>query len=124
MFGVAVWKLWFWRNKLVFDNDFVSPKDPVSAILGYVKEVSDAMKLEENMVKKPTKVQQLVGWSFPPQGWVKLNTDGASKTVILILLAPVDSLEMRQAFVMVSLIFCFVTSVIRRGGPPHHSPFP
>ncbi len=119
-----MWKLWFWRNKLVFDNDFVSPKDPVSAILGYVKEVSDAMKLEENMVKKPTKVQQLVGWSFPPQGWVKLNTDGASKTVILILLAPVDSLEMRQAFVMVSLIFCFVTSVIRRGGPPHHSPFP
>lgn len=52
---------------------------PVSVIFAYAKEVAYAMKLEDNMVKKPTKVLLLVGWSFPPQGWVKLNTDGASK---------------------------------------------
>lgn len=76
LFGQTTWALWTWRNKAIFDPNFVKPNNPIELILMKAREIEDCLRLESC---SPFKQQRLISWTFPPTGWVKLNTDGSVK---------------------------------------------
>ncbi|KAJ7979933.1 Ribonuclease H [Quillaja saponaria] len=71
--------LWKWRNMNLFQEDFVWPQDPRAAVFKLVAEVLNA---EDNWKRlSPTKQKSniWVSWVTPPDHWVKLDTNGASR---------------------------------------------
>lgn len=50
-------------------------------ILLYVFEIVQAKALNNSLHHIPKKVKKLISWIRPPEGVVKLNTDGASKCI-------------------------------------------
>lgn len=77
VFGVACWMLWTWRNKSLFDEQFVVPMNRGRAVWWYVQEVKTAKR--ELGVITGVKQEVNISWSPPSEGWWKLNVDGASK---------------------------------------------
>ena len=73
IFPFAIWNLWKHRNKVVFDNI------PLSTNLHGLC-LSQAVKYYfcvGKMGKISQRVLMQVKWSKPPEGWFKLNLDGA-----------------------------------------------
>ncbi|KAF7840818.1 putative non-LTR retroelement reverse transcriptase [Senna tora] len=80
VFGVACWWLWKVRNEVVFCFDTSLGSDPYMSIHLKVREI---LQLEEKALvsgrKKNVYKECYVGWACPSEGWVKCNTDGASR---------------------------------------------
>ena len=74
----AIWLIWKSKNQVVFNG---KPQNPRLAI-----EISNrAMEFSfcaSNSIKPSSMVMKQVRWEKPQGGWVKLNTDGASGSVV------------------------------------------
>jgi ribonuclease HI len=71
--------LWSWRNKELFEDDFVRPPRPLPIIMKRVHEYNDAI-INQRVVTSSERVEALICWKPPQASFVKLNTDGACKT--------------------------------------------
>ncbi|XP_031402735.1 uncharacterized protein LOC116212324 [Punica granatum] len=78
VFGVGCWLMWSWRNKSIFDQTFSRPQDAHVSILRAAESFSVGWQ-DQVVVRRTVREWQLVGWNRPSRGWIKLNTDGASK---------------------------------------------
>ncbi|GAU43243.1 hypothetical protein TSUD_241340 [Trifolium subterraneum] len=78
MWVVACHQLWFWRNKEKHEESFSRPSNAVLHVMNQVKYYQDA-DCENVIVVSPTREVVMVGWKYPPSGWVKLNTDGSCR---------------------------------------------
>ncbi|KAK7268439.1 hypothetical protein RIF29_21137 [Crotalaria pallida] len=70
--------IWKWRSNAMFNDMFVYPICPCEIIRRYVVNFLEARK-ETGLHVPTTRVEQLIKWVPPPDGWVRLNSDGAAK---------------------------------------------
>ncbi|KAK4286586.1 hypothetical protein QN277_003122 [Acacia crassicarpa] len=75
IWGVGIWFLWIWRNNQVFNDEFQKPPCPTGVISRSWKLFSEFPELQSD----PGGIQDstIKRWIPPPDGWIKLNTDGA-----------------------------------------------
>lgn len=76
-FGVAVWRLWFWRNDVLFnhgswDNGFIA-----TDIKAQNHEILRC--IHQPLLVKQHRVETLIRWKALIWSYVSLNTDGAKK---------------------------------------------
>lgn len=77
-FAMGVWWSWKWRCDNVFGNNGRC-RDRTKFIKDKAKEVTLAnLKSHENDQHVP-RVEAMVSWVAPSDGWMKLNTNGASR---------------------------------------------
>ncbi|KAJ7978169.1 Ribonuclease H [Quillaja saponaria] len=79
LFGITCWLLWSWRNKLVFDDDFVWLLRPDIIVWQYVREMQSSKLAFGPMQARGLRHWLHIGWEPPPVGWIKINFDGAVK---------------------------------------------
>jgi len=82
LFATAVWWLWKWRNKRCFEDPEFMPVNPSCFIRSKAKETISAFNKSNPLIANPIAKgisESLIQWFPPPEGWVKLNVDGASK---------------------------------------------
>jgi ribonuclease HI len=70
--------LWTWRNKELYQEDFVRPSRPLPIIMKMVQEYNDAVS-STMVVNSSDRVEALIRWEPPKVSFIKLNTDGAHK---------------------------------------------
>jgi ribonuclease HI len=70
--------LWNWRNKELYDAEFVRPVYPSQHILTLVDDYMGATSSNDIATMK-SKVLSLIGWKPPKDLFVRVNTDGAYK---------------------------------------------
>ena len=77
MFGVAIWRLWFWRNQYQFNKVSTDSIRMAQDVLIRAEEITSSNKSGLN---GPTrKVEKWIGWQPPVWPLCKLNSDGACK---------------------------------------------
>ncbi|KAK4259015.1 hypothetical protein QN277_005394 [Acacia crassicarpa] len=74
MWGVAVWKLWKWRNNLIFEEGFQKPENPSEIVLRSWKHFT--VKQEETETIQPVIVRNS-GWFSEAHEYVRVRVDGA-----------------------------------------------
>ncbi|KAG7557811.1 Reverse transcriptase domain [Arabidopsis suecica] len=77
LFSMAVWWGWKWRCGNVF-GETGKCRDRVRFLRELADEVTRSHVLARGNTRSGTRVERMVGWKKPPEGWVKLSTDGAS----------------------------------------------
>ncbi|KAL9411534.1 hypothetical protein AB3S75_045186 [Citrus x aurantiifolia] len=76
-FGVVIWRLWFWRNKFMFNHE---KWECDNIMLDIYSRVAEIQRLSSNsLIAGKRHVETWIRWSSPTWPWVKLNTDGARK---------------------------------------------
>jgi hypothetical protein len=70
--------LWKWRNKELFEVDFVRPTRPFQQIMVMSSEYMNAVS-NNMVVSRGTQMMKMIRWQPPKELFVKLNTDGAYK---------------------------------------------
>lgn len=70
--------LWGWRNRTMHDPSFSRPAFPATVVQRYVHEYQVG-KNQLNPAQGGVKETVLVSWKPAVDGWVTVNTDGASK---------------------------------------------
>ena len=78
MFAMGVWWGWKWRCGNVFGENRKC-RDRVQFVKNVAKEVFQAHGSRAGNDRGRNRVERLIGWGSPGVGWVKLNTDGASR---------------------------------------------
>lgn len=79
LFAMAVWWGWKWRRINVFNGTGKCP-DRVKFVKEKAREVTLAYAKACKHVRSNTvRVERLIAWTRPSSGWLKLNTDGASR---------------------------------------------
>ncbi|KAK8369074.1 hypothetical protein V6Z12_A01G087500 [Gossypium hirsutum] len=68
--AIAIWALWFSRNRYAYENKLQSAEKLVTFITGFALEHRDCA-----LILKHPKPRSIVVWMPPPQGWVKINVD-------------------------------------------------
>ncbi|CAL5338789.1 unnamed protein product [Camellia sinensis] len=76
VFLITLWLIWKEMNKEVFENHTKLPHISAKLILTQARETQDAFKA---ILNPHYKDPQLMFWSCPIAGKLKLNTDGSSK---------------------------------------------
>ena len=75
LFGVAVWKIWFWRNQFLFSQKSPYCTHVVAEIKYWTQDIQNARSTfsfgQSNQIIKD------VGWQAPLDLFFKLNTDGS-----------------------------------------------
>lgn len=75
-FGVACWLLWKWRNKKIFDPNFVMPSDPLKVVEWWVGMILRAYEKEGKGRMSGAGNEEIhIRWWPPERDWVKVNTD-------------------------------------------------
>ena len=74
LFLFAIWSLWKNRNKVVFENYIPNPNLHKVCI----HQGREYFYCVSKTFQAARKVAIQVRWNKPPEGWFKLNTDGAS----------------------------------------------
>ncbi|GLT67469.1 hypothetical protein SLA2020_397770 [Shorea laevis] len=77
IFSFIIWSLWYFRNQLVHEGKNYSIAMARDFILAKIKDFDQAHCISH---KPKASVTILVGWSPPPPGFIKLNTDGSALT--------------------------------------------
>ncbi|KAH9804404.1 putative ribonuclease H protein [Citrus sinensis] len=77
IFGVAIWRLWFWRNRFIFTKDHWESSAIALDIKVRAAEIQRCNSSLTATVK--SRVEKWIRWGAPTWPWVKLNTDGAKK---------------------------------------------
>ncbi|GAU45178.1 hypothetical protein TSUD_178710 [Trifolium subterraneum] len=76
-FMTTCWLLWTWRNKTIFEDNFQRPYDPIRIIQKYSMDIDECIY---QYLQTPQQKETIyIGWRKPPDGWIKLNSDGACK---------------------------------------------
>lgn len=79
-FAMTCWWLWKWRNERIFNNNPRIPLDQGAFIMARCREVRMALEIEGSCLSSKRKREEvMIRWSYPREGWVKLNTDGAAR---------------------------------------------
>ncbi|KAH9671332.1 putative ribonuclease H protein [Citrus sinensis] len=77
IFGIAIWRLWFWRNQALFNN---VQRSNHNIILDIMARAENSYKTMMTLIKPgASKIVKYFGWKLPPKNAFKLNTDGACK---------------------------------------------
>ncbi|XP_050229329.1 uncharacterized protein LOC126678474 [Mercurialis annua] len=77
-FGITLSLIWNWRNKYVFDGKFTSVMTVLRDIDYRVNYITAAIANKQKHDSTLRNYRNIfVGWSRPPPGWIKINTDGA-----------------------------------------------
>lgn len=77
IFGVAVWRLWFWRNHFLFAGKLV---DSLTIYMDVMARASEIYKVNNSFIsQQPQRKEIFIRWLPPPWPWCKLNTDGSCK---------------------------------------------
>ena len=82
LFATAVWWIWRWRNTRCFEDPEFRPLNPSRFIRSKAEEYIQVFNKCSLISANPTvrdSSANLVQWFPPPEGWSKLNVDGASK---------------------------------------------
>jgi ribonuclease HI len=74
----ACHSLWYWRNKMTHDSGSVLPTRPWLEVLKRVH-IYDVTANNNAVVHQHNNVIENIHWQPPSLGWIRLNTDGASK---------------------------------------------
>lgn len=78
-FGIMVQQLWNIRNRSLFDQDSNGQDSPIIAIKQYVLNVKNVLlKERKGHIEKQYK-ERMVAWNLHYEGWIKINTNKASK---------------------------------------------
>jgi len=78
---VTCWHLWTWRNKSIFEEEFHRPFNPIDVILKMAIEIDNCE--QTHVTGWPQLTETIfIGWKTPQEGWVKLNCDGAHKSLV------------------------------------------
>jgi len=80
VFTMAVWWAWKWRCDNEFDKRGKC-RDRTRLIKEAAKEVTLATNKMNGRSGSVGSIDILVGWNVPSEGWLKLNTDGASRVL-------------------------------------------
>ncbi|XP_028788418.1 uncharacterized protein LOC114744413 [Neltuma alba] len=75
VWGFAIGKLWLWRNEATLDANFAKPPDATAVINHSWQNFTAVTEPVKHAVKESTVCS--ISWSPPPEGWFKLNVDGA-----------------------------------------------
>lgn len=76
-FGVAIWRLWYWRNQFIFQQQAMDSASIIQDINIREKEIQ---KLNtSSLAVRSRKIKRWIQWKQPLCPWCKLNTDGARK---------------------------------------------
>lgn len=75
IFGVTVWKIWYWRNQLLFANVSPCRLYVVSEIKAWVHEIQQTFKA--TLPERQCKVLVGIGWTALTWPLFRLNTDGS-----------------------------------------------
>lgn len=78
VFALTMDSIWYARNKFIFENQAYSPYETFLRVQACIHECKEAFDL--NIGESPTQhgISILkVRWNPPPEGWMKLNTDGS-----------------------------------------------
>ncbi|KAG7573124.1 Ribonuclease H domain [Arabidopsis suecica] len=78
MFSMAVWWAWKWRCRDVFGERKLC-RDRLKFIKDLAEEVRRAHAGTLNSSPPHARVERLIRWLAPNEGWVKITTDGASR---------------------------------------------
>ncbi|EEF28145.1 conserved hypothetical protein [Ricinus communis] len=78
LFGVSCWRLWAYRNNEALGNKKIDGWFLVRDIYRRTEKVVHMVNLNIFGVSR-IRSEVLIRWKSPPQGWYKLNTDGAVK---------------------------------------------
>lgn len=78
IFGLATWWGWKWRCGNAFGVNGKC-RDRVRFIKELATEVSQAFSVMRGAPTCVIRVERQIAWSPPSEGWIKLNTDGASR---------------------------------------------
>ena len=76
-FGVTVWRLWYWRNDVLFNHGSWDNSSIVTDIKARTYEILRCIK--QPLTVKQKKVEKMIRWRAPIWPSVSLNTDGAKK---------------------------------------------
>ncbi|KAH9718348.1 putative ribonuclease H protein [Citrus sinensis] len=76
-FGVAIWRLWFWRNQSIMAGNLVDSKTIYSDIMARASEIHRINN--SHLSQQPRRKEIFIGWMPPPWPWCKLNTNGSCK---------------------------------------------
>ncbi|KAH9728215.1 putative ribonuclease H protein [Citrus sinensis] len=76
-FGVAVWRLWYWRNDVLFNHG--SWESGFIATVIKVRTHEILRCIHQPLLGKQQRVETLIRWKAPIWPCVSLNTDGARK---------------------------------------------
>ncbi|CAA7042861.1 unnamed protein product [Microthlaspi erraticum] len=76
LFAVSVWWSWKWRCGNVFGVNGKC-RDRVQFLKTLATEVTKAWEACREANAKPSRVERMISWTPPAEGWMKINTDGA-----------------------------------------------
>ena len=77
IFGVAVWRLWLWRNHFFFTRKLV---DSLTVYLDAMARANEIYRVNNSYRShQPRRKEIFIRWIPPPWPWCKLNTDGSCK---------------------------------------------
>lgn len=75
VFIIAIWSFWRERNNIIFNGKNRSLEQ---IKFGIIHQVEEIIRCNEKMSKVGvSKIETLIDWTFPTEGWVKCNVDGA-----------------------------------------------
>jgi ribonuclease HI len=77
IFMTTCWLLWTWRNKTIFEDNFQRPHNPIRVIQKYSMDIDECTLRHLHIPQQKETIY--IGWRRPPEGWIKLNSDGACK---------------------------------------------
>ncbi|KAG7577326.1 Ribonuclease H-like superfamily [Arabidopsis thaliana x Arabidopsis arenosa] len=77
-FALEAWWGWKWRCGNIFGENRKC-RDRVRFIKDLAKEAVEAHSVAGNRSRTATRVERQIAWVPPREGWLKLNTDGASR---------------------------------------------
>ena len=75
-FGFAYWVIWYHRNQLIFKEE-QNKGDIVVEIQRRVHEFCRGMEIHYKAGFQSIRKRHETKWKKPPEGWVKVNIDGA-----------------------------------------------
>lgn len=79
IFGVTIWRLWFWRNHFNANGQLV---DSTTVCLDALARAKEIHRINNSPLSQQQKRMEIyIGWRPPPWPWCKLNTDGSCKSI-------------------------------------------
>ncbi|KAH9666870.1 reverse transcriptase domain-containing protein [Citrus sinensis] len=77
MFGIAAWRIWYWRNQVMFNNKSWNGDLIVRDIKARTESICST--LSSIGYRRNERIQKWIRWAPPPWPFLCLNTDGARK---------------------------------------------